>query len=338
MRVLLLTTLVMVCGIGCCLLAGCGGGGSSESGAFKLTVDFPPARGGEMQPAVIYEDTNSITIDIVNPATGENVVPRVILNRPSAEGGTVTTTISAIPSGTWTVIVRGFSEADGGGKMLSQITDTVTIETGQTATKTLVMEGYPVTIILSATANPVLVDQVATLTATPKAADGATLLGNFTYEWSSSAAAVADFNGAAGTGDTQAFKGLTRGSCTLQATLVHENAEPNQEAVTGTLAFTVNPNVDEVIVTPQTMELASGASGNATAEAMYRGATVSDIEFTFASSKTAVATVAKTASNKCRVTAVAGGVATITVSQPYTAVTGKVEVTCPEGSLDLIIQ
>jgi hypothetical protein len=303
-----------------------------------MTVEFPPLRGDQIQPAVIYEDTNSITVDIQNQSTGENVVARVVLNRPTPAGGEVTTTINAIPAGTWKVVVQGFSAEDAAGKRLSKVTDTVTIETGQTATKTVVMVGYPFSITLAASLNPFLVDQTTTLTATPKAADGATLLGSYEYEWSSSNTGIAKIKGTAGSADTQEFEGVARGNCNLNAKLVHVNPEPGQEDVEGTLAVTVNPNIDEVIITPNTMNLPSGTSDDATATAKYKGTEVTNINFTFVSNKTSVATVNKTGDATCEVTAVAGGVATITASQPFTSSTGTLTVTCAEGNLDLIIQ
>lgn len=338
MRSWLLAALILTCVVGSCILVGCGGGGSDNSGAFRMTVVFPPERGGEIQTAVIYEDTNSITVDLQNQITGENVVPRVVLNRPTPAGGEVTTTINAIPAGAWNVVVQGFSEEDAAGKRLSKITDTVIIETGQTATKTVVMEGYPFTITLSASANPILVDQATIITATPRAADGAILLGSYEYEWSSDDPGIAQVKSTAGSEDTQEFEGVARGDCNLKAKLVHVNPEPGQADVEGTLPFTVNPNIDEVVITPDTMNLASGTSDTASVVAKYRGYPVTGIDFTFASNKTSVATVAKTGAAACEVTAVAGGVATITASQPYTSAQATLTVTCAEGDLDLIIQ
>lgn len=338
MRSWMMTALVLTCVVGSCILVGCGGGGGGSTGAFKMTVEFPPLRGEQIQPAVIYEDTNSITVDIQNQSTGENVVNRVILNRPTPDGGKVTTTINGIPAGTWNVVVQGFSEENAGGKRLSKVTDTVTIEIGQTATKTVIMVGYPFSITLAASVNPFLVDETTIITATPKDAAGATLLGSYEYEWSSSNTGIAQVKGTPGSGDNQEFEGVARGNCNLKANLVHVNPEPGQADVEGTIAVTVNPNIDEVIITPSTMNLASGAKDNATATAKYKGNEVTNINFTFASNKTSVATVSKTGDATCEVTAVAGGVATITASQPYTSSTGTLEVTCAEGNLDLIIQ
>ncbi len=343
--------LALVATAGLLIVAGCGGGGEGEAaatGGLKFAVNFPPVPDG-VEPAVIYQATNSITIDIVDSATGTNVVAQVVLNRPSPEGGQVTTTIEAIPIGEWLVKVQGWSLEDGLGNLLSRVFDTALILIGQTTTKTMVMEGYPYSIDLFASSNPVLVDEFTGVYATPRAVNGDILLASYQYEWSSSDQNIADLvtNGPAAVnsalieGSSQLFIGIARGTCDIFCQLVHAEPSgattPQQADVVGTLALVVDPNIDEVIVSPDTMELYSGNHADATVTAKYGGSEVTNIEFSFASDNTGVATVTKTAANTCRVHAVSGGTATVTVTQPYTSASATIAVTVREGALQVIV-
>ena len=329
---------------GCILLAaaGCGGGGdahrAANTGNFSIAVVFPPLQEAEVRPAVIYTGTQSITVDILDQTTKQNVVPQKTLNSPSPLGGKVNATITPVPVGTWLLLVQGWEEQNGGGKLLSKVTDTVTINVGQTTTKTVTMDGYPFEITLFATPNPVLVDETTEIIATPKAINGDTLLGNFEYEWGSSNDGIAKVKTPGGTAAGEEFIGVSRGTCTVSATLQHDDPDAGRPNVEGTLGLNVLPNVDEVIVEPSTMSLGSGESEDATATARYKGVVVTGVTFSFSSDKTSVATVASTSANTCQVNGIAGGTATITATQPYTAASGTIAVTVPEGELDLIIQ
>ena len=351
MRNQLVLAIALIAIVGFSILAGCGGGGDApeaQTGSLAYSVTFPPLPDG-VDTAVIYPATNSISIDVIDPADGKPVVDETMLNRPSPEGGKVTTTIASIPIGTWLVKVKGWSLEDADGNLISKVFDSAVIQGGKTTSKNMVMEGYPFAIDLFTEDSPVVVDELATIYATPKAINGDTLLGDYAYTWASSDTAIAaPYVETAGTAQIapasddsaeQVFIGVARGSCEVQCTLVHEadSVEPTQAPVVGVLPLVVNPNIDEVIVAPDTMALRSGTSENATATAKYKGNVVSDVDFSFTSGGTEVATVAKTDEDTCTVTGAGGGTTQITASQPYTSATGTIAVTVPEGGLDVII-
>ncbi len=333
------------------VVAGCGGGTdeATATGGLEFTVNFPPLPDAA-KLAVIYEATNSITIDIAHSANGPNVVPRVVINRPSPQGGQVVVLIPRLPAGPCLVKVQGWALEDGKGNLLSRVFDTALIVGGRTTTKAMVMEGYPYTIDLVAEPNPVRVDLWTTAYATPKAVNGETLLGTFAYQWWSTDESIAwpgapaleavNTTGVFGTGD-QVFYAAARGTCGLRCKLIHQapdrDTDVEQADVIGAVALVVQPNIDEVTVSPDTIVVASGTNADATATAKYQGEAVTDIQFSFTSDHPEVATVTKTAAASCRVHAVRGGTATITATQPFTNATGTIAVTVPEGGLDVII-
>jgi hypothetical protein len=284
---------------------------------------------------VIYPETNSITVDILDSVTREQIVSPTTLNRSGPGGGPVRTTISAIPVGTWLVRVTGWSELDSAGRLLSRVYDMVTIVIAQTTTKNVVMEGYPVSLAITAAPHPVLVDLTTELVTTPMAINGDVVLGTFAYEWASDDETITVLD-AASTTDTAIFRGVSRGSTNITCKLVHDDPVPGQPEVAREFDLRVNPNVDDVVVTPDTLILLSGKSATATATASYKTVSVV-VEFSFASSDTSVATVTKLGDNQCRIDAIKAGEASITVSQPYTGTSAKIDVTVPEGTLDAII-
>ncbi|NLJ35533.1 MAG: hypothetical protein GX358_04765 [candidate division WS1 bacterium] len=332
-------TVLAVLGVGL-FVVGCGGGGDDSpggapTGSLQFSVHFPPSP-QEVQPAVIYPETNSITVDILDSVTREQIVPPTTLNRSGPGGGPVRTTISAIPIGTWLVRVTGWSELDSAGRLLSRVYDMVTIVIAQTTTKNVVMEGYPVSLAITAASHPVLVDLTTELVTTPMAINGDVVLGTFAYEWSSGDETITVLD-AASTTDTAIFRGVSRGSTDITCKLVHDDPVPGQPEVAREFDLRVNPNVDDVVVTPDTLILLSGKSATATATASYKTVAVVPVEFSFASSDTSVATVTRLGDDQCRIDAIKAGVASITVSQPYTGASATIDIAVPEGSLDVSI-
>ncbi len=336
------------------VLVGCGGGGEStgtatgDTGQMKFTVVFPPLPQG-VQPAVIYGATNSITIDILETLAGPNVVPQVILNRPAPEGGQVTTTIEDIPVGQWFVLVQAWSLEGGAGKLVSRVWDTVTILIGQTTSKGMVMEGYPFSLQLNGP-DTVLCDSFFDVFVTPLDADGNVLLGTYEYEWSSSndniltpdaGAGPSTAGGTTPTGsEVCSFYAVARGLANVQCRLIHmalDSVGLTQAEVSASKPVTVNPNVDEVTITPNAMEISSGDSDTAVATAKYNGVVVPDVDFTFTSSNPTCATTTKLSADTVQVNALKGGLAGILVTQPYTSAEALLEVTVPEGGLEVII-
>ncbi|MFP3904590.1 MAG: hypothetical protein ACLFWB_10155, partial [Armatimonadota bacterium] len=338
-------------------VAGCGGGSedqvAADTGKMQISVRFPAVADGP-QPAVIYADTNSITVDILASVGGEPVISRTTINRPDPQGGEVSVTIADIPVGDWILVVRGWELEDGGGKLLSTAQQMVTITTGTTTEKSIVMDGWPYELILTASTNPILVDQRAYLTVTAKDADGNTLLRNFAYTFESSNTGVCtvtdDVLVPAGTSvsplstdyDAQ-VDAVARGQATITATLVGEVAEASADVktaeapVTGSLEMIVDPNIDEVVVTPSTAELAIDETVTITAEARYKGGVVEDIVFDFASTDSAIVSVSQVGDDTAEITGESGGTATVTAAQPYTSASGTCEVTVPYGNLNVII-
>ncbi len=339
-------------------LAGCSGGGgdAAATGGLSVSVVFPPlpVEDQAVTPAVIYPQTNSVTIDVLNPADDSALVPQTILNRPAPEGGTVTASITAIPAGPAKLRVKGWTDEDGEGNLVSRVAALTTILIGQKVSKSVVMDGYPTSLQLGATTNPVLVDLVTDITPTPIAADGSSLqMGDFTYQWESSDNSIAAPAGGGAAVETagelpepptQQFVGVSRGSCTITCTVAYAEVEPGgvqtaaePPVVQQIMTLVVNPNVDTVTLDKTAMTLNSEQTDTAVATAWYKGAVVPNISFTFQSNATGVATVAKDSQTQCTVTAVKGGTATITATQPYTSALATLPVTVPEGDLDVII-
>ncbi len=341
----------MVAAAGLLMLVGCGGGGDSATsgGGLAVTVVFPPlpTAGQAVSPAIIYPQTNSVTIDVLNPTDDSPLVPQTVLNRPQPEGGQVTASITAIPAGNAKLRVHGWSEEDGAGNLVSRVAALTTILIGQKVTANVVMDGYPTSLQLNATVNPVLVDGLTDITPTPISADGSSLLmGDFTYAWESSdeTIAAAAEDGALPDPPTKRFVGIARGSCGITCRVQYAPVEPegvqaaaDPPTVQQTLTLVVNPNVDSVTFNKSTVMLNSGQSTTAVATAWYKGVVVPNVNFTFQSSATDVATVAKDSQTQCTIRAVKGGTATITASQAYTAANAMIAVVVPEGDLDVII-
>ncbi len=336
------------------VLAGCGGGGeeATDSGGMKISVTFPPLP-ADVNPAVIYQPTNSITVAIVDPATTQPVVPRKVVNRPDPQGGQVTVVIEDIPAGTWMVKIAGWEDENAGGKMLSQAHDSVTISVGTTASKSIVMEGWPYELVLQANQNPILVDTTTQLFVTPLDVDGNTLLGDFVYSFSSSDASVCSVSlpvtassvevapAQDATGDA-ILEGIARGLAIITAELVQTDLQPSgvgtaQAAVTGTIDMTVHPNVDEVVVTPSSCEIKIDETVTLTAEAKYNGNTVPNIDFSFSSADSTIVSVSKTGQNTAEMTGVSGGIIGVAATQPYTRASATCQVTVPYGNMNVII-
>ena len=340
-RYTMMLPLMVLAALGVGLLAvGCGGGGEGSSGgaptgSLQFSVRFPPSP-QEVRPAVIYPETNSIVVDILDSVTREQIVPSTTLNRSGPGGGPVRATISTIPVGTWLVRVSGFDELDGAGYLLSRVYDMVTIVIAQTTTKNVVMEGYPASLTMAASPHPVMVDLTTEIVVTPMTVSEDIVLGTFAYEWSSDDETIATLD-AASTTDTAVFKGVSRGTTDITCKLVHDDPVPGQPEVARIFELKVDPNVDDVVVTPDTLILLSGKSATATAAASYKTVAVAPVEFSFESADTSVATVTKLGDNQCRIAAIKAGVASITVKQPYTEASATIAVTVPEGTLDVII-
>lgn len=349
--------MALVASVALFTLAGCGGGGdAAATGGLSVTVVFPPlpADAQAVAPAVIYPQTNSVTIDVLKPADDTPLVAQTILNRPAPEGGAVTASITAIPAGPAKLRVKGWTDEEGAGNLVSRVAALTTILIGQKVSKSVVMDGYPTSLQLGATTNPVLVDLVTDITPTPIAADGSSLqMGDFTYQWESSDNSIAAPAGGGAAVETagelpepptQQFVGVSRGSCTITCTVAYAEVEPGgvqtaaePPVVQQIMTLVVNPNVDTVTLDKTAMTLNSEQTDTAVATAWYKGAVVPNISFTFQSNATSVATVAKDSQTQCTVTAVKGGTATITATQPYTSALATLPVTVPEGDLDVII-
>ena len=339
------------------LVLGCGGGGqqsATDTGGMEISVTFPPLQEG-VQPAVIYGATNSISIDLLDPDTGNSVVPRTVINRPDAGGGEVTVSIEDIPAGEWLMLILGWDAEDASGKLVSDAKDMITINTGDTTEKSIVMEGWPYSLVVTASPNPILVDGTAQIVVTPKDVEGNTLLRDFIYKFESSNTGVCTVVGAgsstttssistAATSDPHATAtGVARGQATITATLEAEastssaNVDTAQDPVTGSVDITVNPNVDEVVVDPATCTVNIGETVQITAEARYQGNVVSDIDFSFSSADSSVASVSKTGQNTADITGESGGQIDVTAAQPYTSASDTCQVTVPYGNANVAI-
>ncbi len=324
-------------------LAGCGGGGGEQTvanvGGIRVTVDFPVVQTGAA-PAVIHEQTNSITVQIVDTETGDPVRPATVINRPSPQGGEVSATILDVPEGNWLLVVSGWENEDGGGKMLSTASDMVTVTTGQTVEKSIVMQSWPYELALSVANNPILIDETAQLVVTPLDVDGNVILRNFVYSFSSNNPGICSVSANVGPLDVRSSAGATTGDATLTAiargkavitaTLEGETVESGsvstaQTAVTGSITMDVWPNLDEVVMDPSSITIYTEEKLLITAQAKYQGNVVEDIDFNFVCQHPNL-TIIETTQNTVLVEAVSPGQALVEAHQPYTDAYGTSEV------------
>ncbi|MFO7948349.1 MAG: hypothetical protein R6V19_16225 [Armatimonadota bacterium] len=264
------------------LLLGCGGGGQEtaiDTGAVRFSATFPPLE-DTVQPTTIYGDTNSITVDVVDPETNDPVVTQTVINRPDPQGGEVSVVISDIPAGQWLMKTVGWEQEDAGGQALSRAEESVTITTGGTTDKSVIMHGWPYSLDLEQTPYWVLVDTTAQVIVTPRDVESNTLLGNFSYTFSSSDPGVCEVSQAvemtgapttpqAGADADAILTGVANGDATITVTLLGgPDAAP---PVTTPMPVHVYDNIDKVVIEPSEVILKFGESATLTAVAKYQG-------------------------------------------------------------------
>jgi hypothetical protein len=197
--------------IGFAVLSGCGSGGgagapSSPVGSMTVRVVWPPASGTRMIPAA----ANSIALTVTR---NSNVLTTKIVARPPA-GGVSTIKIDQIPA--CDVVVDATANPDAAGTGVAQASGqtNVKIERDKDTKFTITMDSTIDRVeVTSASGATVAVGATLQLTATPKDAQGSTVLvvpGSIQWDTSDHAVATVDATGA--------VSGAKSGTVTVTAT------------------------------------------------------------------------------------------------------------------------
>lgn len=190
-----LVSLLLLAGVGCLGLSGCGGGGASAdvpgggraAPGLTLRLDW----GGRQ--ASLPGDAASVTV-AVRDAGG--FAQSRTLNRPG-QGASVETFFIGLAEGEATVTAVAFSGADGQGSPLGTAQATAALRVGQTGSVTLGFASVPLTAVRVGPAAPtVLQGGTVTLSAAGDSALG--VVANPPGVWSSANPAVASVNPATG--------------------------------------------------------------------------------------------------------------------------------------------
>ena len=242
----LMTIMVLLTGL-TWLLAGCGDySGISRPkarlGAIKLYVTWPP-REESTEDRLIPAASNAIAFEIYrDTSTPEQ---RVVIARPETQA-----TLVDVPVGTVTLRATAHPNSDGTGTSQAMADTNVTVLANQFVQVSLTLQStidhLEVTSASSLTITP---GQSITLVATPKNADGATVLvapGNIT--WRSSNSSVATVNGSG------VVTGVANGSAVMTATETESGKQ-------GTAAVTVSENIEREMVWVPLGQFARGNPG-----------------------------------------------------------------------------
>jgi len=312
------------------LLAGCaGGGGGSDGGSIRFTVTFPPLPSAGGSTRYIPPALMSLGIDVLDPDTEEAKVPRVIVNRPSPEGGTVSVSIPDVHTGDTLLVVKGYDQEDCQGQLICQASTTCTVNLNETAQVPMTMATTVVRVEVSGPA-ALIRGQIAALTPSGFDIDNS-LVVDATFTWTTSNAGVVALGGA-GVPPGSTLQPITAagvGTATLTATAVGT-------AITGSLDIRVFPPPDRVDVQPTERTINQGLSFVISADC-YAGETLlPDVPITFTAGTPGIVEIAPLTDNTARVTATGEGNTVITASQEFSSATGTCAVTVTAtGGIDV---
>ena len=255
--------------------------------------------------------SNSSTSQAVKFTASESWTASVVSSSSMAKAsGWVTINPTSGGAGSATITVKAQENTSTNSR-----TATVTIKCGSSSKSfSIVQTGVPIVAVTSVTLNktslPLVKGNSETLTATVKPDDAT----DKTVSWSSSSASVATVDN---NGKVTAVGG---GNATITATAGGKSA---------TCSVTVTVPVSSVTINKTSLPLVKGESETLTATISPTDATVQTVEWSTSNSEVA------SVDNNGKVTAVAGGEATITVSVEGKSATCIVIVTVPVSSVSL---
>ena len=210
---------LVITGMICAVLAGCGGASrspvTSNFGTASFTIEWPARAGG----AILAE---SIRIVISN---GRTTIANRVVNRST--GNLSTATIEPIPAGSYVVSVTAYPQPNTGGAPDGEASAALTVRRGETSSITFTALAQVDRVEIAADSLSVPVNGTIRLTATPRSVDGAVVLvasGSMTWESLNTPTATVDANGtvtgvAAGSADIKATENGSGLSAVLQITV-----------------------------------------------------------------------------------------------------------------------
>lgn len=196
-------TLVII-GMICAVLAGCGGGSRSpvsNFGTASFTIEWPDRAG----VTILAE---SVRIVISN---GRATIANRVINRST--GSASTATIEPVPAGSYVVTATAYPQPNAGGAPEGTASASLTVQRGQTTSITFTAVAQVDRVEISADSLYVPVSGTAKLTATPRSANGAVVLvasGSMTWESLNPSIAAVDPSGT--------VTGMSAGSADIKAT------------------------------------------------------------------------------------------------------------------------
>ena len=210
---------LVIAGMICAVLAGCGGGSrspvTSDFGTASFTIEWPTRVGG----TIVAE---SIKIVISN---GQTTIANRVVNRST--GDLSTATIEPIPTGSYVVTVTAYPQPNAGGAPSSEASAILTVRRCETTSITFTALAQVDHVEIAADSLYVPVNGTIKLTATPRSTDGAVVLvapGSLTWESLSTPIATVDASGtvtgvAAGSADIKATENGSGLSAVVQITV-----------------------------------------------------------------------------------------------------------------------
>jgi len=283
------------------VLGGCGGSGGPDSantpGSLSVTVLFPPDSSPAQEPKVIPPGTDSVVVRILEPDTGNELVPDTVIARPQGDNE-ARETIERVRAGSALVQALAKPTTDGSGATLAQASAPVEVPSGDTVQVGLNLFGVAATVQVTPATLDVLTTKTTQLQAVAYDAIGNIIVGA-AFTWASSNTAAATVS------DAGLVAAITPGDSTVTAT-------ETREGVSDSCAVTVTQReTTQLVVDPGAAFISKGQTAQISAVAYDRdGDEIVGEPIAWQSSDPGVATVNTTGLT----TGISEGSATITAT------------------------
>ena len=321
-------------------LTGCGGGSgaSGPTGSMTFAVNFPPLpkSGSKVLPSAL----NSVVIDILDNTKPDHPakVGPVLLNRSDHPGSPVVVDVPDVAVGDTLIKARGYAGLSGGGKLIIIASTTCMVEVNKTVLVSMTMGTTTTTIMISGS-NHVVVGKTEVLSASATDIQGDPITSP-KFTWASSDEGIATVVPGAKSGGSKPVGGMPATVTGVAAGKVTITVTDDVSGATSTLDMDVYPDIDEIVLDPISQSVNKDKTFTLTAKAFSGSTEITDVDFTFTSENSDVASVVKssTLNNEATVTGVALGTTRIKVTQPFTSTEAFCDVTVTEtGGVHIVI-